>query len=158
MSTAFERAGRRGSIGRHVRFHGNLKIEVGNRVAIRDNVQFGGNGVLTVGDRTSINEGCIITSLEQVNIGSNVMLAPRVYILDVDHRYQDRAIPIAAQGYDITPVVICDGVWIGTGSVITKGVTIGEGAIIGANSVVTRDVQPYTIAAGVPAKPVRRRP
>ena len=158
LSTAFEHAGRRGSIGRNVHFHGNVRISVGDRVAFRDNVQFGGNGSLTIGDRTSINEGCIITALERVEIGSEVMFAPRVYVLDVDHRFHDRSLPISAQGYDVAPVTIHDGVWIGTGAVITKGVTIGEGAIIGANSVVTRDIPPFTSAGGVPAKFIRQRP
>lgn len=157
-SMAFERAGRRGSIGRNVRFHGNLTVEVGDRVALRDGVQFGGNGYLRIGSRTAINENCIITALERVEIGSDVMLAPRVYILDVDHRFDLRTTPIAAQGYVISPVVIGDGVWIGAGAVVTKGVTIGEGAIIGANSVVTRDIPPYTIAAGVPARVIKVRP
>ena len=158
LSRAFERAGRRGSVGRDVRFHGNLKIEVGDRVAFRDRVQFGGNGTLRIGDRTSINEGCIITAVERIEIGSDVMLAPGVYVLDVDHRFEIRSIPISLQGYDVSPVVIGKGVWIGTGAVVTKGVKIGEGAIIGANSVVTRDIPPYSIAAGVPARVLKVRP
>lgn len=158
VSKSFERAGRRGSVGRKVKFHGNLKIELGDRVAFRDNVQFGGNGTLKIGDRTSINEGCIITALERIEIGSDVMLAPRVYVLDVDHEFADRSVPISSQGYVVRPVTIGDGVWIGTGAVITKGVTIGDGAIIGANSVVTRDIPAFTIAGGVPAKIIKERP
>ena len=158
VSTAFEKAGRRGSVGRNVRFLGNLTIEVGDRVAIRDNVQFGGNGALSIGGRTSINEGCIITALERIDIGSDVMLAPRVYVLDVDHRFAERSVPISAQGYDVRPVTIGDGVWVGAGAIITKGVTIGEGAIVGANSVVTRDIPPFSIAGGVPARFVKDRP
>ncbi|PJK27986.1 acyltransferase [Minwuia thermotolerans] len=96
--------------------------------------------------------------MEKVEIGANVMLAPRVYLLDVDHRFERRDIPISKQGYLVRPVRIEDDVWIGTGAVITKGVTIGRGAIIGANSVVTRDVPAYAIAAGVPAMVVKGRP
>lgn len=145
-------------MGRNIRFHGNLKIEFGDRVAIRDGCQFGGNGRLRVGDRTSINADCILTAMESIEIGSDVMLAPRVYVLDVDHRFADRSIPIPKQGYDVSPVTIANGVWVGTGAVITRGVIIGEGAIIGANSVVTRDIPPFTIAAGMPARVIRDRP
>jgi len=158
FSTAFESAGRRGSIGSGVRFYGDLTIEFGNRVAIRDGCRFGGAGTLKVGDGTSINADCILTALERIEIGRDVMLAPWVYVLDVDHRYEDRNVPITKQGYEVSPVVIGDGVWIGTGAVITKGVTIGVGAIIGAGSVVTQDIPPYTIAAGIPARVIKERP
>lgn len=158
VAQAFEKAGKRGSFGRNIRFHGNLCVELGERVAIRSGCQFGGNGLLRVGDRTAINSECILTALERIEIGSDVMLAPRVYVLDVDHCYADRALPISKQGYDVAPVSIGDGVWIGTGAVVTRGVKIGEGAIIGANSVVTRDIPAYTIAAGIPARVVKERP
>ncbi|WP_277422331.1 acyltransferase [Minwuia thermotolerans] len=133
-------------------------MDLGARVGIRENVIIGGYGHFIVGNDTAINEGCIITAMEKVEIGANVMLAPRVYLLDVDHRFERRDIPISKQGYLVRPVRIEDDVWIGTGAVITKGVTIGRGAIIGANSVVTRDVPAYAIAAGVPAMVVKGRP
>ena len=158
MSQAFEVAGRSGSLGRNIKILGKLRVELGEQVAFRDGCLFGGNGLLRVGDRTSINADCILAAMERIEIGSDVMIAPRVYILDVDHRFDDRSKPIPRQGYDIAPVTICDGVWIGTGVVVTKGVTIGEGAIIGANSVVTRDIPPFTIAAGIPARVIKDRP
>jgi len=91
LSHAFERAGHRGSIGRNLRILGDLSLELGDRVAIRDNVQLGGNGMLSIGSRSAINEGCIVTAMEKIEIGDDVMIAPRVYILDVDHRSEDRA-------------------------------------------------------------------
>ena len=157
MSRAFEQAGKRGSIGRKVRFHGNLQVELGDRVAFRDGCQFGGCGVLEVGDRTTVNSECIIASLERISIGSDVMLAPRVYVLDVDHKFEDLNLPISQQGYEISPVTIGNGVWIGTGVVVTRGVNIGEGAIIGANSVVTHDIPPFSIAVGIPARVIKVR-
>jgi len=158
MSRAFEQAGPRGSIGRNVRFHGNVTLQLGNRVALRDGCQLAGNGVILIGDRSTINDGCILTALERIEIGADVMLAPNVYVLDVDHAFADRSVPIARQGYTVAPVTIEDGVWIGARVVVTKGVRIGEGAIIAANSVVTRDIPPYTIAAGVPARVIKSRP
>jgi len=158
IAPVFSRAGKGGSIGRGFRIPGNLLITVGDRVAFRDDVYLGGNGKLIIGSYTAINAGCLITAMERVEIGSNVMLAPRVYILDVDHSFDRRDIPIAQQGYKVQPVVIEDDVWVGAGAVITKGVRIGRGAIIGANSVVTRDVPQYAIAAGVPARVIKVRP
>ena len=158
ISSAFERAGSGGSIGRNVRFLGRVSISVGNCVAFRDGNILGGYGQLSVGSNTSINSNTIIAVMEKVVIGNNVMIAPNVYILDVDHNFENRALPIAEQGYKTAPVVIEDDVWVGTGAVITKGVHIGKGAIIGANSVVTKDIPSYGIVGGVPAKLIKMRP
>ena len=157
-SGIFQESGRGGSIGSHFRMPGDLKVTLGHKVALRDRVFFGGNGRLVIGDHTVVNANCIITSMESIRIGSNVMLAPGVYVLDVDHRFDLRDSPISDQGYDVQPVSIGDGVWVGAGAVITKGVTIGEGAIVGANSVVTNDIPPFAIAAGVPATIIGERP
>lgn len=158
LSKTFRRAGQRGSIGRNVQISPHLSIDTGDRVAFRDNCLLAGYGQFIVGSRTSINADCIITAMEHVEIGSDVMLAPRVYILDVDHRFDTRSIPIPQQGYTVSPVIIGDGAWIGAGTIITKGVHIGEGAIIGANSTVTKDIPPYCIAGGVPARILGERP
>ncbi len=155
---SFAHAGHRASLGRNVQITGKANISLGDRAAIRNDVILAGSGVITIGHRTSINQGCIITAMEQVTIGDDVMLAPRVYILDVDHKFDRRDVPITNQGYEIAPVAIHSGVWIGTGAVITRGVTIGEGAIVGANSVVTHDVPAYSIVAGIPARVIRERP
>lgn len=154
----FVSVGSRASLGRNVRFTGGVSVSIGTRSALRDNVLLAGYGNIVIGDRTSINDDCMITAMERVTIGNDVMLAPRVYILDVDHAFESRDRPISQQGYTISPVTIGDGVWVCTGAVITKGVSIGEGAIIGANSVVTRDIPPYTIAGGVPARVIKERP
>jgi acetyltransferase-like isoleucine patch superfamily enzyme len=120
-------------------------------------VQIGGHGVLEIGAHTSINDQVIITATERVRIGRDVMVAPRAYILDVDHRFDQEGIPISRQGYISQPVDIGNDVWIGAGAIITKGVTVGDGAIIGANAVVTRDVPPNAIVAGSPARVLRMR-
>jgi acetyltransferase-like isoleucine patch superfamily enzyme len=158
LSPLFENAGTKGSIGRGFRMPGELSVVLGDRVAIRDSVFLAGNGRLVIGSNTVINERCIITSMERVEIGRNVMLAPGVYILDVDHSFDRRDIPIPKQGYEVDPVVIDDDVWIGAGVVVTRGTTIGKGAIIGANSVVTKDIPSYAIAAGAPARVIGERP
>ena len=158
LSQAFEKSGRGGAIGRHVHLSGALSLELGERVALRDGCMLAGRGLIKIGDRSSINADCILTAMQSIDIGKDVMLAPRVYVLDVDHRFLDRQTPIPAQGYDVAPVKIGDGVWVGTGVVITKGVTIGEGAIIAANSVVTKDVPSFAIVGGIPARLIKERP
>lgn len=117
----------------------------------------GGGGVLSVGSRTTINEDVIIACTESVTIGANCMLAPRVYILDVDHVFSSREMPIASQGYRSLPIFIEDDVWVGAYAVILKGVRIGRGAIVAAHSVVTKDVAEYTVVGGVPARVIAER-
>lgn len=154
----FESSGPRGSIEQGVRFLGNPRMFFAERVTLRRGVLIGGNGELRIGSRTSINEGAIIGCSNSVVIGSDCMIAPRVYILDVDHEFGSRQVPIAGQGYRTAPVTIGDDVWIGAYAVVLKGVSIGQGAIIGAHSLVNCDVPPYAIFAGSPAKLVKMRP
>lgn len=100
---------------------------------------------------TYVNRYTLIDASESVEIGPDAMIGPHVYITDHDHgtakdqRVQDQ--PLVSK-----PVKIGRDVWIGTHAVILKGVTIGQGAIIAAGAVVTKDVDPYTIVGGVPAK------
>ena len=154
----FEQYGKRGSIGKNVKILGPIKIYAGDRIALRDDVILGGHGSLTIGYNTGINAQSIVAAMNRVEIGANVMLAPRVYILDVDHKFERRDIPISEQGYNISPTIVEDDVRIGAGAVVTRGVRIGRGAIVGANSVVTRDVEPYAIVGGAPAKLIKYRP
>ena len=153
----FDQAGPGGSLAGDVRISGSVCVRLAERVALRRGVFLGGHGEISIGAGTALNEGCIVTALERVEIGANCMLAPRVYILDVDHVFERTDIPIAEQGYEVAPVVIGDDVWIGTQAVICKGVSIGHGAVIGANSVVTRDIPAMAVAAGLPAKVIRMR-
>ncbi len=132
-------------------------IEIGNHVALRSHVQALGSGELHIGDNTTINEYSILSCQKSIKIGSNVMIAPYVYILDIDHRFESVEKLITEQGYITSSVNIGDNVWIGTNTIITKGVTIGEGSIIGSNSVVTKNIAPFSIVAGSPAKLIRMR-
>lgn len=75
----------------------------------------------------------------------------------VNHIYEDPDIPLRLQGIELAPIVIEEDAWIGNNSYVGPGVTIGRGAIVAANSMVTKDVPPYTIVGGVPARPIRRR-
>lgn len=117
----------------------------------------GGGGVLRVGSRTTINEDAIIGCTDSITIGADCMLAPRVYLLDVDHEFSSLDVPISSQGYRTSPVVIGDDVWIGAYAVILKGVRIGKGAVVAAHSVVTKDVPEYAVVGGVPARVIAER-
>ena len=114
-------------------------------------------GTLTVGDKTVLARSVSVNSYLDVEIGDSVLVADGVYISDFDHRFEDLTVPIKDQGIVKSRVRIGRDVWIGTKVTVARGVTIGEGAVIGANAVVTRDVAPFSVAVGVPARVVKRR-
>lgn len=99
----------------------------------------------------------MIASNELVRIGRNVMIADQVTIRDTDHSISSIDRPMIDQGIETAPVIIGDDVWIGHGASILKGVTVGEGSVIAAGAVVTKDVPPFAIVGGVPARIIRFR-
>ncbi len=86
------------------------------------------------------------------------MIGPELLITGADHRFDEPGVAVIFSGRpDPRDVVIEDDVWIGARVTLIKGVRVGRGAVIAAGAVVTKDVQPYTIAGGVPARPIRQR-
>lgn len=117
--------------------------------------------LLEIGENVEINDDVHIGATEKIIIGDNVLIASKVYISDHNHgsykgEEQDSpmSIPKKRKIYS-SPIKIEKNVWIGEFVSILQGVTIGEGAIIGTMSVVTKDIPPYTIAVGSPAKPIK---
>jgi len=111
----------------------------------------GKKGRLIVGRNSRLN-GVHIDVREMVKIGENVRIAPYTIILDSDfHDVRDHFADGASN-----PIVIDDDVWIATRSTILKGVHIGKGAVIATGAVVTKDVPPYCVAAGVPARVIKK--
>ena len=111
-------------------------------------------GDITIGDYTRI--GIHNTIIGPVCIGSHVNLAQGIVVTALNHNYSDTSRRIDEQGITTQPVVIGDDVWIGANAVVLPGVTIGNHSVIAAGAVVTKDVPPGCIAAGVPAKVIKR--
>jgi lipopolysaccharide O-acetyltransferase len=112
---------------------------------------------IRIGDGTAISGFCTITAVRQVVIGKRVLIARYVYISDHCHAHSSLAHAILDQGITgVKSVHIRDGAWLGQGVIVCPGVTIGRNAVIGANSVVRHDIPDYCVAAGVPAKVIRR--
>jgi acetyltransferase-like isoleucine patch superfamily enzyme len=110
-----------------------------------------------IGAGSFLNRNVMVAAQELVEIGDHCMLANGCFVTDANHRFDDPAKPITWQGFDGKgPTRIGDNCWLGANVVVTSGVTIGERCVIGANSVVTRDIEPFSIAAGAPAKVLRR--
>ena len=105
-----------------------------------------------IGARSVINRGCCIDVRSGLTIGDDVSISPEVAILTTQHDLNDPEFSLQGKR-----VVIEDHVWIGMRAMVLPGVTIGRGAVIAAGAVVTKDVAPLDIVAGVPARPVGRR-
>ena len=110
-----------------------------------------------IGHDVFLNERSLIGGQNGVKIGSYVQLSHNVSLISENHRYSNPSQPIKNQGYFGGPIVVEDDVWIGANAVIMPSVKVGKGAIIGANAVVTRNVKPYAIVGGVPAKFIKYR-
>lgn len=104
-----------------------------------------------------INVGCLVGP--KVSIGRYTMFGPEVAVIGADHDYNSSENPIIWTGRpkDIRPTRIGRDCWIGMRAIIMSGVTIGDGAIVAAGSVVTKDVAPYDIVGGTPARVLKRR-
>ena len=140
-------------------------INIGKRVLIRKGARLEAVGArdcgkpkITIGDGTAVEFYFHCAAAKSVTIGKDVLIGGRVFITDHDHYFGNGDLPpIRTKKLRAKPVTIKDGCWLGEGCVILKGVTIGRRAVVGANSVVTRDVAPFTVVAGNPAKEIRRR-
>ena len=111
---------------------------------------------LVIGDRCLINKGNAIVAHFSVVIGDDVFTGPNCYITDQNHAYVNLELPIGRQKADEKPVRIGAGSWLGHGVVVLPGVTIGEHVTVAAGSVVTHDLPDRCVAAGSPARVVRR--
>lgn len=147
------------------RFATGLCIECAGRMRLGDGVRLGRGCVLTArGGRLEIGDFSALSPYAQigadsgrVSIGRRVAIGPGSVLRAANHCFERVDLPIMSQGHRPGSIVIGDDVWIGANCVITPDVRIGEGAVIGAGAVVTRDVEPFSVAAGVPARKIGER-
>jgi maltose O-acetyltransferase len=128
----------------------------GKRINIERGANFYTGWEIEIGDDSSLGIECMVPY--DLKVGRDVMMGPYVIIIGENHQFARRDIPMRLQGYQhYPPVRIEDDVWIGARAMVMPGVTIGKGAIIAANAVVTKDVPPYAICGGNPARVIRFR-
>jgi acetyltransferase-like isoleucine patch superfamily enzyme len=140
-----------------VRVRGRVHIENYGCIELGERLRFDGRtvpvelaafgGALTIGDGTFLNYGVSISAHERVAIGRDVLIGNYAMIMDNDyHNPADHA-----ETGRSAPITVEDGAWIGARAIVLKGVRIGAGAAVAAGAVVTKDVAPHTMVAGVPA-------
>jgi acetyltransferase-like isoleucine patch superfamily enzyme len=145
--------------------HGNVlealrdgRLEIGAQTLLEPNVWLTapGRARIRIGAGCFLNLGVMVAAVELVEIGDHCMFANGCFVTDADHRFDDPVKPVPWQGFTSKgPTRIGDNVWCGANVVITSGVTIGERCVVGANSVVTADLPPFSVAAGAPARALR---
>ena len=128
----------------------------GEDVLVKSGCYFGNGKRLSIGDRSQLGQDGRLNG--SITIGKDVLMGQEVIMMATSHRYTRTDIPIMAQGEeDEKPIVIGNGVWIGTRAIILPGVEIGHDSIVGAGAVVTKSCPAYSIIGGVPAKFMKSR-
>jgi galactoside O-acetyltransferase len=154
-------SGKEINIGIGVITTGNDCITAGNNVIIMrfSSLYAHNQAVINIGNNVSIGSNCNIAAADggNITIGNNVLIAQNVVLRASDHEHKEINIPIIKQGHTGGYINIGDGCWIGSNAVITRNVTIGDHSIVGAGAVVVKDVEPYSIVGGVPAKLIQKR-
>jgi len=135
------------------------RVTIGKHAIIRPTNAYGGaiGEGLRIGNNSSIGPFAYIGCSGFIDIGDNVIMGPRVGIFAENHHFDNLKIPIREQGVKRSFVKINDDCWIASNVVILAGVTIGRGCVIASGSVVTKDIPPFSVVAGIPAKVVKSR-
>lgn len=105
-----------------------------------------------MGHAVAIDDSVNLYSVDKIKIGTKVAISREAFICTASHDITKPNRPLVT-----APITICDGVWIGARAIILPGVTIGEGAVVAAGAVVTKDVEPFTVVGGNPAKFIKKR-
>ena len=157
---------RLGFLGEGVHISNNVKlmrfpknISVGTEVVIKEGARIcscNPSAKIQIGERTTVGYHTFIFASDSIIIGSDCLIAPFVYLVDSNHQIR-RDNLINAQPNEKEAIVVGNGVWLASGVTILKGVTIGEGAVVAANSLVNKDIPPFEIWGGTPAKKIGER-
>ncbi|WP_338110670.1 acyltransferase [Roseivirga pacifica] len=139
--------------------HFGNRVTIGKYAIVRPSNIYGGavGEGMSIGDNSNIGPYSYIGCSGKITIGNNVMMGPRVSMFAENHNYSDTSIPMKEQGVSLSEIVVNNDCWIASNATILAGVTIGEGSIIAAGAVVTKDIPPYSIVAGNPAKVIKSR-
>ena len=139
--------------------HPNNKISLGNGVALERYIDIGclDNTCISIGEETFIGPNVCIAGPGNIKIGKHCMIASHSGIYANNHKFASVTQPIKYQGIPRQGIEIQDDCWLGHGVTVVDGVTIGKGSVIGAGSVVTKDIPPYSVSVGIPARVIKSR-
>jgi acetyltransferase-like isoleucine patch superfamily enzyme len=136
---------------RHAYYRNVLKMKIGTGSSIHMNT-FINRSKIIIGNNSAINRRCYLDGRGGITMGDNVSISPEVHLITASHNANSRNFE-----YYTKPILIEDYVWIGTRAIILPGVTLGKGCVVATGAVVHKDVEPFTIVGGVPAKTIGKR-
>ena len=151
----FKSAGENTIIAQNVDILDPQCLSVGDNVEFKYSCHLEVREGITIGSNTHFAPFCVLYG--PLEIGMNCAFAAHCTFASVGHGYERTDIPMVQQPPTSRKIVIEDDVWFGANCVVVGGVRIGQGSIIGAGAVVTKDVEPYSVMGGVPAKLIRKR-
>lgn len=134
-----------------------LCSSMGRGVAVLRGAEIHSPHNLEIGNSSGIGVNCYLSCGASVKIGDRVLMGPEVMIFTTNHIWDEHELTYVGKGLTYKSVIIEDDVWLGARSIILQGVTIGKGATVAAGSVVTKNVPPYSVVAGVPAKVIKNK-
>jgi len=132
--------------GKGVRIRPTVLMRDAQRIYIGDNSKINHNNILWAGKKDAV-----------IRLGNNVITGPFVQMYAFNHVNKRKDIPIVEQSFVEGDIIVEDDVWIGAGSILLAGVKVGKGVVIAAGSVVTKNLPPYTLCGGVPARVIKRK-
>ena len=138
-----------------LRLNKDSKLLISGKIFCDGPIYFnvGTNAKMSIGERCYFNHNCSVTALEEIAIGDNCYFGNNLVIVDHNHIIKNGKL---LNEFNTAKIMIGDNVWVGANSTITAGVRIGNNTIIAANSVVTKDIPSGVIAAGVPARIIKK--
>ncbi|MBG1243548.1 acyltransferase [Nostoc sp. NZL] len=141
------------------RGHENNRIHLKNGVVIERNTVIGAlnNTCIDIGQDTFIGPSVCISGPGDIKIGKHCLIAAHTGVYANNHNFTDPTEPIKYQGITCKGIVIEDDCWLGHGVKVLDGVTIGRSSVIGAGAVVTKDIPPFSVAVGIPARVIKSR-
>lgn len=126
--------------------------KIGRGVRIRSSAKFWQPWKFSIGDFSWIDESVSVYSVDRIIIGANAVVSEGAFICTASHDVASETFNLATK-----PITIGDGAWVASRAIVLPGVTIGEGAVVAAGAVVTKDVEPWTVVGGNPAKFIKKR-
>jgi len=153
------------SLGKNIKIAKNVNIKTtdGGKIIIKNNVSIEENcciyaqyGTIIIDCNSFIGFGSQIVAKKSIKIGKNALISAYSIIRDANHGIK-KSVCINSQSHTIKEITIKDDVWIGAHTVVTAGSEIDQGVVVGANAVVTKYIEPYTVVGGIPAKFIKKR-
>jgi len=141
----------------HISPIAQMRIAGNPRIHPTASLRWGKN--ISLGKHSHINQYCCVWASENSKIifGDNLLMGPGVKVFSSNHTFKDVNTPMNIQPYAEKDIIIGNDVWLGANVVVAAGVKIGDGCIVAAGAIVTKDISPYSIAGGIPAKVIKQR-